>query len=898
MSTKNFEKLFNPKSIALIGECANEGDIAFSMFKNLRNCDFQGEIYVVNSRDEKGFGDNIYRSITDIDDNIDLAIIGESLDRVPSIIKEGAKKNMKGAIVVTANGEREESNNSNNSELEYQIISEARQSGIRVMGPECLSFVIPRLGINASPIPSLPPKGNLAFISQSGTICTAILDWAIKEKVGFSYVVSLGQMADVDFGDVINYLGDDNRVKSILLYLESLTNVKKFVGAARSVSRVKPIIALKAGKINLDSKYGRSYSATDTEDDLAYSTIFKRVGIVRVDTIEEIFNAASSLSKQPRPLKPNIAIITNSRSTSFMSIDTIIQRRDLQLAALSQNTILELNQVLPESLKKQNPIDLGVEAGASLYSKTLEVLLGADETGGVIVIFTPQVLTHASNVANAICDVAKRSSTKPIFAVWMGGKLVEDAINILHESGIPTYGTPEEAVKAFSHMYSYTSNLRLLQETPKLLNSSFDKRRAESVIRSYLEHKEIDTLSEIESKAIIASYEIPVNHTEIATTPLEASKASKEIGYPVLVKIHSPDVVHKSSDGGVAHDLRTEPEVIDSFKRIISTVKRLKADANILGVSVQRMIKDKGFECILGAKRHPTFGPLIYFGTGGIMAGYIDDIGMAIPPLNSTLALRLMEKTRIFDVLSRGFNNIPAAKIDNIVKVIVNFSELIADFPEIIEIEINPLYVRNDLILALDARIEIQRTNQGSAHHLLITPYPSSYESYHTLKDGTVVLLRPIKPEDEPLMLELFNTFSEKTIVSRFFHLINVTTHEQLIRFTQIDYDREISIIAVCQPPGRERILGIGQLIFDPKGEKAEFALVVGDPWQGRGLGTRLLDTCIAISQQRGVKDLWGEIIATNQPMGNLFKKMGFNIIKRDNSYYAELNLSAREKYG
>jgi acetyltransferase len=480
MSTKNFEKLFNPTSIALIGECTSERNTACSLLKNLKGSEFQGNIYAVNSREHQSSDNKIYGSLADIEDDVDLIMIAEPLARVPSIISEAAMKNVKGAIVVTSNDESEDLIN---SELNDEIIHTAGRSGIRIIGPDCLSFVIPRLGVNASLIPSLPPKGNLAFISQSGTICTAILDWAMKEKVGFSHVISLGQMADVDFGDVVNYLGDDNRVKSILLYLESLTNVKKFVGAARGVSRVKPIIALRARKLDLDSKYGSSYSAADTDDDLIYSTIFTRVGIVRVDSIEEIFNAASSLSKQPRPLKPNVAIITNSRSTSFMTIDTIIQRRDLQLASLSENTILELDRTLPKSVKKQNPIDLGIEADASLYSKTLEVLLGGDETGGVIVIFTPQVLTHASSVASAICDIAKKSGTKPIFAVWMGGKLVEDAINILNESGIPTYGTPEEAIKAFSHMYSYTINLRLLQETPKLLNSSFDKRRAESVIK-------------------------------------------------------------------------------------------------------------------------------------------------------------------------------------------------------------------------------------------------------------------------------------------------------------------------------------------------------------------------------------------------------------------------------
>ncbi|HEX3035083.1 MAG TPA: GNAT family N-acetyltransferase [Thermodesulfobacteriota bacterium] len=392
---------------------------------------------------------------------------------------------------------------------------------------------------------------------------------------------------------------------------------------------------------------------------------------------------------------------------------------------------------------------------------------------------------------------------------------------------------------------------------------------------------------------MIASYEIPVNRTEVVTTPLEASQLSKELGFPVVLKIHSPDLTHEPNIGGVASDLHSRSEVSNAFKRIISNLKRLKSDSNILGATVQPMPTEKGFKLLLGAKEDPTFGPIILFGAGGAMAEFVKDVAMAIPPLNSTLALRLVEKTRIFNLLSNGFRDIPPADVDTLIKVVVNFSELISAFPEITEVDINPLYIRGDHVVALDARIKVERTKEKSPHHLIITPYPSQYESYHTLKDGTVVLCRPIRPEDEPLMLELFNTFSEKTIVYRFFHRIKVTTHERLVRFTQIDYDREIPIIAVCQPPGRERILGILQVIFEPKGDKAEFALVVGDLWQGRGLGRKLMEICVAIAKEKGVKLLWGDIIPDNEPMINLSKKTGFNIERRDASLYAELKLDA-----
>lgn len=889
MGAKNIERILNPKSIVLVGVSEREESVGYRLFRNLISGGFRGKIYGVNPNVSQLFEQRIYKSVSEIEGEIDLAVIAVPIEMVPSIIRQCTEKELGGAIVISDGRKGTEK-----AGHEEKIIREARRIGIRIIGPNSLGVVIPHLGINASFTASpVPPQGNMAFISQSGALCIAIMDWACRENVGFSHVVSIGDMADVDFGDLINLLGDDSNVRSILLYVESITNVKKFVGAARSVSRVKPIIALKSGKTDAGIKSAAFHTEALITEDAIYSTIFKRAGIVRVDTIRELFNTAESLSKQPRPLKPNLAVITNADGTGTMTADVLSVRWESKLVELSERTVKEIESILPHYTNKRNPICMLGDAPPEKYAKTLETCLAAEEVGGVIIIFTPQSVAHPSGIARAISKIAQKSNTKPVFAVWMGGKLVEEAIGILNEAGIPTFGTPEEAINAFMHMYSYTYNLRLLQETPKLIEERFETKRAESIIQSFLREKESEILSELDSKAIIASYDIPVNHTEVATTPSEASQVAKELGFPVVLKIHPPDVTDRSNSGTVAFDLHSESEVSDAFNRIVPNVKRLKPDADIVGVTVQPMITEKGFELILGAKKDPTFGPIIVFGAGGEMTEFIKDVAMAIPPLNSTLALRFMEKTRIFNLLSNGFRNIPRANIDALIRMIVNFSELISDFPEITEIDINPLYVRGEHILVLDARIKVERTEEKTPYHLIIAPYPSQYESYHTLKDGTVILLRPIRPEDEPLILELFNTFSKETIVHRFFHVIKVTTHEQLVRYTQIDYEREIAIIAVGQPPGRERIFGIIQLIFEPEEEKAEFAIVVGDPWQGRGLGSKLMDVCLSVAKQRGVKLLWGEIIPENIPMINLSKKMGFNIKKRDASLYAELKLDA-----
>ncbi|GBD39364.1 hypothetical protein HRbin37_01643 [bacterium HR37] len=885
MSIKNLERIFNPESVAVLGVSRKEGSVGYTLFKNLVSGGFKGRIYGINPHVSELFGKRIYRSLAEVEDSVDLAIVAVPAEVIPSVLRECIKKGVKGAVVVSSEIKEHEG-------LDREVFSEAQNAGIRIIGPNCLGFVITSLGLNVSFSSSLPPAGNMAFISQSGALCTAIMDWACKERVGLSHVISVGEMLDVDFGDLIDYLGNDSCVKSILLYVESLTNIKRFVGAARSVSRIKPIIALRAGKGEVGG-YGKLFYTESliTEDDV-YNTLFKRTGIVKVDTIHELFNTAESLSKQPRPLNPNLVIITNVDGIGFMASHLLSTRWGVELPKLKQETVRKLDDILPPYANKQNPVCIFGDIIPEQYVKTIEVCMEDEEVGGIITIFAPHSITHPSDVARAISDTAKRLTTKPIFAVWMGGQLVADALSILNnESSIPTFGTPEEAVNAFMHMYFYSYNLKLIQETPKLIEGKFDKKRVESIIESFLRDKSPAILPEVDSKAVVASYEIPVNSTEVVTTPMEASKVARDLGFPVVLKVHSPDLTDRSSVGAVAFTLHTDSEVVHAFERILSNVKKLRPDASVLGVTVQPMMMEKGFELILGAHKDPVFGPLILFGTGGSMAEFIRDIAIAIPPINSTLALRLMEKTRIFNLLLRGFRDIPPANVDSLVKIVVNFSELITDFPEIVDVDLNPLYVRGDSIVVLDARIRVERTKDRSPHHLIIAPYPDQYESYHTLKDGTVVLLRPIRPEDEPLILELFNTFSEKTIVYRFFRLIRVTTHEQLVRFTQIDYERELSIIAVSQPPGRQRILGIVQLVFEPVGNRAEFALVVGDPWQGRGLGRKLMEVCISIAKERKVKLLWGEIIPENIPMINLCKKMGFNIEKKNGSVYAELRL-------
>ncbi|MGH7799130.1 MAG: GNAT family N-acetyltransferase [Thermodesulfobacteriota bacterium] len=873
MSTRKLDKIFDPKSIALVGASDTNGKLGYTLFRNLNQGGFNGPIYPVNPKYKTIQGKKAYKSVADIVDEVDLAVIVTPIDIVPQVIRDSARKRIHGAIIISAGGKEV---GEKGRELEEQILKEAGKGDIRLIGPNCLGVIRPGIGLNATFSHRMALPGKLAFVSQSGALCTAILDKSFKENIGFSYFISIGSMADVDFGDLIDYLGSSDEVTSIILYIESLTNTRKFMSAARAVSRVKPIIAVKAGRSQAGAQAAASHTGAMAGEDDIYDAAFKRACVIRVRTIKELFNCAESLAKQPRPYGPRLGIVTNAGGPGVIAADTLADWGQ-EPANLSEETIEGLNSVLPPHWSRRNPVDIIGDATPERYLEAINIILQTKEIDGLLVMLTPQAVTSPTDVARSISKLASKQRI-PIFAVWMGGEEVEKGISILNEASIPTYDTPEEAVNTFMHMHSYSYNLKLLQETPRELHTelNLDRKKAGEIIKRSL-GKNSTLLPEPESKEVLSSYGIPVNRTLISTSPEHAVDIAEATGFPVVLKIHSPDIVHKTEAGGVILNLNSKEEIESAFKKIVENARNYNSKAQIIGVTVQRMIKDKGYELILGSKHDPLFGPIILFGMGGIITEVIRDKAIGLPPLNSTLARRLMEETKVYKLL-RGFRNGLPVNLESLEEILVRLSHMVTDFPEITEIDINPLFVNESSILALDARVIIKSTNLRSPEHMVISPYPHRYETHWTLKDGTKVILRPIKPEDEGMMIELFKTFSDTTILFRFFHILKSMSHEQIARYTQIDYDREMAIVAVEERPGKDRILGVGRLTYYPNLESSEFSVVVGDPWQRKGLGTKLLQMCIAVAKEKGVRLLWGDIMAENERMVRLCKKLGFDV--------------------
>ena len=873
MSTRKLDKIFDPKSIALVGASDTIGKLGYTLFRNLNQGGFNGPIYPVNPKYKAIQGKKAYESVADIRDEVDLVVIVTPIDIVPLIIKDCANKKVPGAIIISAGGKEV---GEKGRELEEQILKEAGKGDIRIVGPNCLGIIRPSIGLNATFSHRMALPGKLAFISQSGALCTAILDRSFKENIGFSYFISIGSMADVDFGDLIDYLGSSDEVTSIILYIESLTNTRKFMSAARAVSRVKPIIAVKAGRSQAGAQAAASHTGAMAGEDDVYDAAFKRACIIRVRTIKELFNCAESLAKQPRPYGPRLGIVTNAGGPGVIAADTLADWGQ-EPANLSEETIGRLNSVLPPHWSRRNPVDIIGDATPERYLEAINIILGTKEIDGLLVMLTPQAVTSPTDVARSISKLASKQCI-PIFAVWMGGEEVEKGISILNEASIPTYDTPEEAVNTFMHMHSYSYNLKLLQETPRELHTelNLDRKKAGEIIKRSLGNNST-LLPEPESKEVLSSYGIPVNRTLISASPEHAVDIAEEIGFPVVLKIHSPDIVHKTEAGGVILNLNSKEEIESAFKKVVENARNYNSKAQIIGVTVQRMIKDRGYELILGSKHDPLFGPIILFGMGGIITEVIRDKAMGLPPLNSTLARRLMEETKVYKLL-RGFRNRLPVNLESLEEILVRLSHMVTDFPEITEIDINPLFVNENSILALDARVIIKSTSLRSPEHMVISPYPHRYETHWTLKDGTKVILRPIKPEDEGMMIELFKTFSDTTILFRFFHILKSMSHEQIARYTQIDYYREMAIVAVEERPEKDRILGVGRLTYYPNLESSEFSVVVGDPWQRKGLGAKLLQVCIGVAKEKGVRLLWGDIMAENERMIRLCKKLGFNV--------------------
>lgn len=877
MTKHILNKFFQPEAIAVVGASPKENTIGWTLVNNLQRGGFPGQIYPINRKYQEILGLPAYPSVTAVNAPIDLAIIAVPILGVPEILQECGQASIPGAIIISAGGKEV---GDEGKKIEAEIQAAAQAGGIRYLGPNCLGILCPYNHLNASFAARAARPGGLALLSQSGAICSAILDWAETQNLGFSHFVSIGSMADIDFAEMIDYLGNDDRTHSIIIYMENLVHHRRFLSAARSVSRVKPIIVVKSGRSEAAARAAASHTGALAGQDEAYNAAFRRAGIIRVDTIGQLFNCADALGKMKRPLGGNLAIITNAGGPGVMAVDAFSKWR-VEPAVLAAATIQQLDEFLPVHWSRNNPVDVLGDAPPERFLKATRVLLAAPEVDGLAIILSPQAMTDPSGAAQAVASEIKQQA-KPVFAVWMGGQDVAAGVRLLNDAGVPTFETPEEAIDTFMEMYSYTRNLELLQETPPRLPSDVqvNTKQARAFIDECFKRQTL-LLTEVEAKAILAAYGLPVNPTLTASSAAAAVASAKKLGFPVVLKIHSPDISHKSDVDGVRVSLKTEEEVAQAYADIVGKAGALKPEARIFGVTIQTQVEKIPLELILGAKKDPHFGPLLLFGMGGILTEVFKESAVDLPPLNPLLARRLMERTRIYRIL-QGYRHIPPANLDELAETLVRLSQLVTDFPEIVELDINPLLISNGRPVCVDARILLEVSATPAPRHLIIAPYPNQYESDWLLEDGTPVLLRPIRPEDEVLVKELLENCSEQTRYFRYFHLIKSFPHSFLIRFTQNDYDREIGLAAFGVPPNPEVMMGVGRLVMAPEGETAEFAVIVADPWQGRGLGEKLIARVREIAQDNGVKSLWGEVLAENVPMLGLVKKMGFTIHSRE----------------
>ena len=880
MGTLNLDKIFNPQSVAIIGASDAEGSVGYAIVKNFTRLGYAGKVYFVNIRKPEILGVKTYPTVEQIPEHVDLAIIATPAKTVPDVIEECGRAGVRGAIIVSA-GFKE--TGPEGKALEEKILETAKKFGIRIIGPNCIGIIRPRINLNATFVDKMPKPGNVAFLSQSGALGSAILDWAIHENIGFSNFVSVGSMIDVDFGDLIDYFGTDPKTKSILMYMEGITEARKFMSAARHFARTKPIIVVKSGRFSESAKAAASHTGSLSGEDDIYDAAFKRAGIVRVEEISDLFNAAEVLGTQPLPRGPNLAIITNAGGPGVMTTDALIARGG-KLAKLSKKTLDGLNSVLPPFWSRGNPIDVLGDAKTDRYKAAVEACLNDENIDGILVIFTQQAVSESVEIAKGIVELVrgKAYQNKTILTSFMGYDAVQEANSILNANNIPTYSTPEQAVKTYMYMHQYQRNVELIYETPEELSvdASPPKRPINVILRNAaMEDREV--LTEDEAKKILKYYNFPVVKTAAANNVEEAVAYAQQLGFPVVLKILSPQIVHKSDAGGVILNVNSASEVREAFETLIQRATAYNPDAQIIGVTVQPMVQKKGYEVIIGGKTDPLFGPVILFGMGGVGVELFKDYSIGLPPLNTTLIRRMMEETKVYQQL-KGYRNSPPADIKKLEETLLLFSQLLVDFPQIKEIDINPLLINEKEACILDARIVVDKKlacKKFAPHeHMVISPYPKKYELLWKLKNGEDVLLRPIKPEDEPLWLEMFQNFSEESIRYRFFQLLKDTPHEVRVRYCNIDYDREIAIVAELTEEGRRKILGVSRLSFEPDGKSGEMAFIVGDKWQNFGLGTKMVDYVLDIAKEMGVESVYSIMLSDNYRALSLTKKMGFDI--------------------
>ena len=894
MSIRNLQHLFKPRSVAVIGASNRDNSVGREVMRNLLRADFHGPIMPVNPKHTSVAGVLSHPGIGSLPNVPDLAVICTPARAVPGLVAELGERGTKAAIVISDG--LMHATTEDGRTLQQAMLDAARPHLLRILGPNCLGLLVPGQHLNASFAHRPALRGSVALIHQSGALCTALLDWATTNGIGFSHFISVGDSADVDFGDVLDYLGGDPTARAILMYVESIRHARKFMSAARSAARNKPVVMIKAGRALEGARAAASHTGALMGSDDVYDAAIRRAGMLRVYSTREMFDAVETLTTTQRLRGDRLAILTNGGGPGVIATDELVLSGGV-LAELAPETIEKLDGILPHTWSRANPVDIIGDADSARYAKSLEVVLDDDNVDCVLVLHAPTAVVSSDATAAGVVEVATRKRNgKTLLACWLGGATVARARRLLTDAGIPNYDTPDEAVNAFLHISQFNRNQALLMETPASVPEAFQPvvEPARLVIETALADGH-EILSEPEAKVVLSAYGIPVVKTRIAGTPEEAARVASQLGFPVAIKILAEEITHKSDVGGVVLDLGTRDEVEAAAAAMAERVQELRPDVKRIRFTVQNMARRPGaYELIVGAATDPVFGPVILFGEGGTAVEVIADKAVALPPLNMKLAGELIDSTRVARRLG-GYRDRPPVNRQEIQLTLIRIAQLVADIPEIVEIDINPLIADDQGVLALDARIRVQKTDIRGAERLAIRPYPKELEETLRL-DGMELMFRPIRPEDEPNHKKFLDQIDPGDIRFRFFGSIRKFAHSQLARLTQIDYDREMAFIAVESPHNDPHTIGVVRIVCDPDNMEAEFAIIVHSGIKRRGLGRALMKKVIDYSISRGTRWLVGEVLANNRSMLNLARSLGF---KAENSseegvVHVRLDLSNR----
>ncbi|MDH5354892.1 MAG: bifunctional acetate--CoA ligase family protein/GNAT family N-acetyltransferase [Gammaproteobacteria bacterium] len=876
MGTHYLDHLFSPQAIAVFGASERPESVGNRVFENLLSGGFDRPIYAINPKHREIYKHPCYSSIKAIGEPVDLAVITTPARSIPKIIRDCGKYGVRAAIVISAGfGEGDGSG----AALQKSVLEAAGKYNLRILGPNCLGLVRPAVGMNATFSKNNAIPGQLALVSQSGALCTSILDWAVSQEVGFSAIVSLGAAADVNFGDVLDYLAQDVETRSILLYVEGIREARSFMSGLRIAARMKPVVVIKAGRHIEGSRAAITHSGAMVGADDVFDAALQRAGVVRAKTIEQLFAAAQLLASRHRVSGNRLAIITNGGGLGVMATDRAIDL-GVAIATLCDDTQARLNKALPPQWSHANPVDLLGDASAQRYQVAVSACLDDPGVDGVLVMLSPQAMTDPEACAQAVID-AQNLNDKPVLACWMGGQQVEAAQKLLSQHHLPGFPNPESSVEAFAYLAAHYQNQKLLMQVPGPLVTSTepDIEAARTVIGRVLAKKRC-VLNITESKALLRAFAIPVTESIECGSLDDVLKAADSLGYPVAMKINSPHISHKSDVGGVRLNIGSAVTLSSVHSQMIETVAKTSPGTKIDGVTIEAMYSPgHGRELLIGVIQDPVFGPAITFGAGGIQVEVLRDRAVAIPPLNRFLAEQMISETRVAGLLGK-FRNLPAVNMEALVQLLRRVSEMVCELPEIQELDINPVVVDEKGVMVLDARVVVQRQYLSADRyaHMAIHPYPAHLVSSWQLEDGTEVRIRPIRPEDASIEQSFVRELSPESKRFRFMQGINELTQQMLVRFTQLDYNRELALIAVLEHSDGETELGVARYVTNPDGESCEFALVVADKWHHKGIGSNLMNALMDAARQRGLKVMEGEILADNQNMRRLVKRLGFSL--------------------